>query len=186
MINASFYFSTEQSSPSTLSTSSNSGRRIPRTSRLIHPHTKLNGNRLNRFRQNRNQASKPQNPSLNGSGGMIMLKNGIVLAPSQLMVLKDGHHNGNISNFSKSDNPNNQLTVVVVEKRSSETCRKNEDLKIKRSENMSKLEDKYSETSTPANSTSSSSSSSPSNIRFSATSKSNAIQNNVWCDKLHR
>ena len=146
----------------------------------------MNGGRLNRFRQHRNDALKAHNPSNNGNGGMIMLKNGIVLAPSQLMVLKQGHHNGNISNFSNSDNPNNQLTVVVVENRPSEANVKNEEFKTKRSEKISKFEDKYSETTTPANSTSSSSSSSPSNIRLPATSKTGIKQNNVWCDKLHR
>ena len=115
-----------------------------------------------------------------------MLKNGIVLAPSQLMVLKQGHHNGNVSHLSNSDNLNNQLTVVVVENRPSEANVKHEELKTKRSEKISKLEEKYSETTTPANSTSSSSSSSPSNIRLPATSKTGIKQNNVWCDKLHR
>ena len=173
-------FSTEQSSPSTLSTSSNSGRRIHRANRNMHPHTKIN-----RLRHHRNHVTKAQN-ALNGNGGMIMLKNGIVLSPSQLMVLKEGHQNGSsstMSSFPNSDNPNNQLTVVVVENRSSEISGKNGNIKNKRSENNPKMGDKYSESTTPANSTSSSSSSSPSNLRFS---KPSSNPNNVWCDKLHR
>ena len=143
----------------------------------MHPHT-----RINRLRHHRNH----QNAPVNGNGGMIMLKNGIVLSPSQLMVLKEGHQNGSgstMSSFPNSDIPNNQLTVVVVENRSSDISSKNGDIKIKRSENNPKMGDKYSESTTPANSTSSSSSSSPSNLRFS---KPNSNPNNVWCDKLHR
>ena len=147
----------------------------------MHPHTKIN-----RFRNHRNYAAKAQNAPLNSNGGMIMLKNGIVLSPSQLMVLKEGHQNGSgstMSSFPNSDNPNNQLTVVVVENRSSEISGKNGNVKSKRSENNPKMGDKYSESTTPANSTSSSSSSSPSNLRFP---KPNSNPNNVWCDKLHR
>merc|ERR1712242_447201 len=50
--------STEQSSPSTLSTSSNNGKRMSRSNRHIHPHTKINGNRVNRLRQHRSQTAK--------------------------------------------------------------------------------------------------------------------------------
>jgi len=110
-----------------------------------------------------------------------MLKNGVVLSPSQLMVLKDGPDNtsSNVSKFRNSEHSNNQLTVVVVENRSDTTNENKANMKLEISDVSCSTEAKYSDTTTPANSTSSSSSSSPSTLHHS--------QNNTnWCNKLHR
>ena len=118
-----------------------------------------------------------------------MLKNGVVLSPSQLMVLKDGPDNTilNASKFRNSEHSNNQLTLVVVENRSDSTNENKANRKMEISDVSCNTEAKYSDTTTPATSTSSSSSSSPSNIRCSSSTKSNNSQNNTnWCNKLHR
>jgi len=179
--------STEQSSPSTLSTSSNSGRRIPRVHRNLQPRAKIAGNHGSRYRQQRHQAPKVAPLNLHHSGGMLMLKNGVVLSPSQLMVLKEGKDNtSRLAKFHNSEHANNQLTVVVVENRASTNNEKNADIKLNYSTNSCNTGDKYSETTSPANSTSSSSSSSPSNIRCNSQTKINSTQNENWGDKLHR
>lgn len=118
-----------------------------------------------------------------------MLKNGVVLSPSQLMVLKDGPENtiSNVSKFRNSENPNNQVTVVVVENRSSSTSVDKSNVKMALPGDCCSTEAKYSDTTTPSNSTSSSSSSSPSNIRCTSMNKADDPHSNTnWCDKLHR
>ena len=192
-LNPCFNYSIDQSSPSTLSTPSNSGRRVPRVHRHLQPHAKLvnhgTGNRLARFRQARHQTSRAASNNLHHNGGVLMLKNGVVLSPSQLMVLKDGPENtvSNVSKFRNSEHSNNQLTVVVVENRSDSTNENKANMKMEISDVSYNTEIKYSDTTTPANSTSSSSSSSPSNIRCSSLTKSNNSQINTnWCNKLHR
>jgi hypothetical protein len=183
--------STEQSSPSTLSTSSNSGRRIPRVHRHLPPHARMaanhsagpSGSRAARYRQQRHIKSKAATLNLHHNGGMLMLKNGVVLSPSQLMVLNERNENARLSKFPHAEHSSNQLAVVVVESRSSSTNAKKADIKMELSDNSCNIATKYSET--PTSSTSSSSTSSPSNIRCASLMKPDG-QNATWDEKLHR
>ena len=112
-----------------------------------------------------------------------MLKNGVVLSPSQLMVLNERNENARLSKFPHAEHSSNQLAVVVVESRSSSTNAKKADIKMELSDNSCNIATKYSET--PTSSTSSSSTSSPLNIRCASLMKPDG-QNATWDEKLHR
>ena len=105
-----------------------------------------------------------------------MLKNGLILSPSQLMVLNEV--NGNNPGLSRCPNPEyngNQLAVVLVADRSESTNLKKSNVKLE-----------FSESTSPTSSESSSSTSSPSNVRCSSSLKPNDAQNAYLEDKLHR
>ena len=113
-----------------------------------------------------------------------MLKNGVVLSPSQLMVLNEGNENAHLSKFSSVEDHSNQLAVLVVESRSSSINAQKEDMKMELASNSCNIATKYSET--PTSSTSSSSTSSPSNTRCSSLMTPADGQNTNWDDNLHR
>ena len=180
--------STEQSSsPSTLSTSSNSGRRIPRAHRKVQPRAKITGGYGSKYRQQRHPTPKLTPLNVHHNEAIMTLKNGVVLSPSQLMVLKEGKDNttAQLTTFSNAtENANNQLAVVVVENSAPSNNKTNTDMKPNYS---NKSCNNGSETTSPALSTSTSSSSSPSNIRCNSQSKpNNKTQYENWDDKLHR
>ena len=168
------HYSPEQSSPSTLSTSSNSGRRIPRVNRHLPPHARLV--MANRFTKSSGSRAGKYRHQKHHQGGMLMLKNGLILSPSQLMVLNEVNENN--PGLSRCPNPEyrgNQLAVVLVDDRSESTNAKKGNLKLE-----------FSESTTPTSSESSSSTSSPSNVRCSSSLKPNDAQNSYLEDKLHR
>ena len=190
-------YSTEQSSPSTLSSSSNQARRFPRAHRHLSHHQKAFRNhgfsgKVTRYRQPRNQiANHSPSGSNNRNGGMVMLKNGIVLSPSQLQGWKEkSDSNLQMVHFPTNGAcSNNQITVVVVENRSSSGTEKiKSGVKIGCQDNACNEteEAKYSDTTTPIYSTSSSSSSSPSNMRCNAMSNNSSNPNSNWAEQLDR
>ena len=183
-------FSTEQSSPSTLSISSNTGRRIPRVQRHLPPHARVagnhfSGNRVVRHRHQRQPTSKAPTLALQ-QGGVVLLKNGVVLSPSQLMILKGDNGSAYLTKRQHEDHSNNQqLAVVVVENQSSSTTAKVSEGTDENTANSCNIINKYSDITSPTSSTSCSSSSSPSNMRSSSLVRPNG-QNENWDDKLHR
>ena len=121
----------------------------------------------------------------------MMLKNGIVLSPSQLQGWKEkSDSNLQMVHFPTNGAcSNNQITVVVVENRSSSGTEKiKSGVKIGCQDNACNEteEAKYSDTTTPIYSTSSSSSSSPSNMRCNAMSNNSSNPNSNWVEQLDR
>ena len=121
----------------------------------------------------------------------MMLKNGIVLSPSQLQGWKErSDSNLQMVHFPTSGVcSNNQITVVVVENRSSSGTEKiKSGVKTGCQDNACNEteEAKYSDTTSPIYSTSSSSSSSPSNMRCNAMSNNSSNPNSNWVEQLDR